>query len=57
MQKNTVIREMKIEDYDRVLSLWQSDRSIYLDERDSLENIQKYLESSNLVEKLRHYGT
>ncbi len=48
---------MKIEDYDRVLSLWQSDRSIYLDERDSLENIQKYLESSNLVEKLRHYGT
>ena len=48
---------MKIEDYDGVLSHWQSDRSIYLDERDSLENIQKYLESSNLVEKLRHYGT
>lgn len=39
-----VIREIKIEDYDAVLSLWQSDRSMYLDERDSLENIQKYLE-------------
>jgi hypothetical protein len=40
-KKNTVIREMKIEDYDGVLSHWQSDRSIYLDERDSLENINR----------------
>ena len=40
-KKNTVIREMKIEYYNGVLSHWQSDRSIYLDERDSLENINR----------------
>ena len=51
------IREMTIEDYDAVLSLWQSDKGMYLDERDSKENIHKYLKRNPGLSFVAYHGS
>lgn len=40
---NILFREMKIEDYQQVYSLWESSAGIGLSEADSRENIHQYL--------------
>lgn len=39
-----VVRQMGIEDYDRVRALWQSSDSIHLSKVDSRESVQRFLE-------------
>lgn len=38
------LREMKIEDYNEIITLWEHTEGMWLSEADSLPNIQRYLE-------------
>ena len=40
---NYIIREMAIDDYDEVISLWQSSPEINIDDSDSRENLVVYI--------------
>ncbi|MBI2841940.1 MAG: hypothetical protein HYX78_00915 [Armatimonadetes bacterium] len=47
------IRHMTIEDYDEIVALWQGVEGIGLDECDSRENFEKYLERNPAAPKPR----